>query len=132
MYENATTSLQINGAMAGPIPIQSAIRQGCPLSMALYVLCLHPLLHALQDRLTGVSIVERGQRISVIDYADNITVFLSNVEDIEKVHLAIRIYEQATWAQLNPNKSRALAVGGWTEPITPLGIELFQQVKYLE
>jgi hypothetical protein len=59
------------------------------------------------------------------------TVFLSNVEDVEKVHHAIRIYEQATGAHLNPNKSRALAVGVWTEPITPLGIGLFQQVKIL-
>jgi hypothetical protein len=67
----------------------------------------------------------------VLAYADAITVFLSKVEDIEKVHQALRIYEQATWAHLNPNKSRALAVGGWTEPITLLGIELFQQVKIL-
>ena len=99
--------------------------------MALYALCLHPLLRTLEDRLRGVSIGERGQRISVLAYTDGIKVFLSNVEDIEKVHHAIRIYEQATGVQLNPNKSRALAVGGWTEPITPFGIELLQQVKIL-
>jgi hypothetical protein len=93
MYENATASLQINGVLAGPIHIQSAIRQGYPLIMALYAICVHPLLHPLEDRLTGVSIGERGQRISVLAYADDITVFLSNVEDIEKVHDAIRIYE---------------------------------------
>jgi len=50
MYENATASLQINGPLADPIPIQSAIRQGCPLSMALYALRLHPLLRTLEDR----------------------------------------------------------------------------------
>jgi hypothetical protein len=49
MYENATASLQINGVLAGPIPIQSAIRQECPLSMALSALCLHPLLRTLED-----------------------------------------------------------------------------------
>ena len=67
----------------------------------------------------------------MLAYADDITVFLSNREDIEKVNQAIRIYEEATGAQLNPNKSRALAVDGWTEPITPLRIQLFQQVKML-
>ena len=66
MYENATASLQIIGAMAGPILIQSAIRQGCPLNVALNALCVHPLLRTLEDRLTGVSIGERGQRISVL------------------------------------------------------------------
>ena len=67
----------------------------------------------------------------MLAYAGDITLFLSNVEDIEKVHHAIRINEQAIGAQLNPNKSRALAVDGWTEPITPLGTELLQQVKIL-
>jgi len=43
----------------------------------------------------------------------------------------IRTYERATGAQLNPNKSRALAVGCWTVPITPLGIYLLPQVKIL-
>jgi len=67
----------------------------------------------------------------VLAYADDITVFPSNRVDIQNVHQAIQIYEQATGAQLNPNKSRGLAVGGWKKPITPLGIELFQQVKIL-
>jgi hypothetical protein len=58
VYKNATASLQINGALEGHIPIQSAIRQGCPLSMALYALCVHPLLRTLENRLTGVSIGE--------------------------------------------------------------------------
>jgi hypothetical protein len=92
--------MQISGALAGPIPIQSAIGA-------------------------------RGQRISVLAYADDITVFPLKREDIEKVHHAIRIYERATGAQLNPIKSRVLAVWGWSEPITHLGIELFQHVTIL-
>ena len=68
MYKNAAASLQINGAFLGQIPIQSAIRHGCPLSMALYALCVHPLLRTLENRLTGVSIGERGQKISVLAY----------------------------------------------------------------
>jgi hypothetical protein len=98
MYKNATDSLQINGALVGQIPIQSAIRQGCPLSTTLYALCVHPLLRTLENRLTGVSIGERGQRISVLACADDITVLISNREDIDKVHQAIRIYEQAAGA----------------------------------
>ena len=131
MYKNATASLQINGSLVGQIPIQSAIRQGCPLSMALYTLCVHPLLRTLESSLTGVSIGERGQRISALAYADEITVLISNREDIDKVHHAVRIYEKATGAQLNPNKSRTIAVGGWREPISPLGIEFSQHVTIL-
>ena len=46
LYENATASIQINGKLAGPIPIQCAIRQGCPLSMLLYTLCASIASHA--------------------------------------------------------------------------------------
>jgi len=54
LYENATASVQINGTLAGPISIQSAVCQGCLLSMILYALCLHPLLRTLEDNLPGI------------------------------------------------------------------------------
>lgn len=54
MYENATSSVQINGHIARPIPIRCAIRQGCPMSMMLYALCLHPLLRMLEKKLPGI------------------------------------------------------------------------------
>jgi hypothetical protein len=56
IYEGATSSVQIYGHSYGPIPIRSAIRQGCPMSRALYTLCLHPLLKYLEQKLPGVRI----------------------------------------------------------------------------
>jgi hypothetical protein len=52
IYSDATTSVQINDSIACIIPIQSGVRQGCPLSMVLFALCLHPLLSML-DQSTG-------------------------------------------------------------------------------
>jgi hypothetical protein len=51
MYENATASVQLNGVSVGQIPIQYAVRQGCSYSMALYVLCINPLLFMLNGSL---------------------------------------------------------------------------------
>ena len=67
----------------------------------------------------------------MLAYADDITVVVTRREDIETVNQAIRTYERATGEQLNPNKSREFAVGGWTVPIMPLGIALLPQVKIL-
>jgi NAD dependent epimerase/dehydratase family enzyme len=53
--------------------------------MALYALCVHPLLRTLENKLTGVSIGEGRQRISVITYADDVTVIITNREDVNKV-----------------------------------------------
>jgi len=54
MYENATSAIQVNGHISTPIPIQCGVRQGCPLSMILFVLCLNPLLYHLDERLQGI------------------------------------------------------------------------------
>ena len=99
--------------------------------MALYAVCVHPLLRTLKDRLPGVTVGRRGQRFSALAYAGDITIFLTNREDIATVNQAIETYERAKGANLNPSKSRALAVGGWSARITPLGIELCQHVKIL-
>ena len=42
LYETASSEIQINGFRSNPIPIKSSIRQGCPLSMLLFVMCLNP------------------------------------------------------------------------------------------
>ena len=48
LYTQAQASVQVNGSLAGPMEIRSGVRQGCPISMILYSLCLHPLLSALE------------------------------------------------------------------------------------
>jgi hypothetical protein len=45
MYGNATSVIQVNGHLSTPISIQCGVRQGCPLSMILFVLGLNPLLY---------------------------------------------------------------------------------------
>jgi hypothetical protein len=56
LYNGATASIQINGTTTGQIPIRCAVGQGCPLSMALCALCLHPLLRTLEETLNGLHI----------------------------------------------------------------------------
>jgi Fe-S cluster assembly ATPase SufC len=56
MYEGATAAVQINGNISSTIPVKSSIRQGCPLRMQLYALCLNPLLCMLDETLSGIRI----------------------------------------------------------------------------
>jgi len=75
MYEGATSSVQINGQQYGPIPIRCAVRQGCPMSMALYALCLHPFLRLLDLKLRGIRIGCRTRPTSVVAYANDVNIF---------------------------------------------------------
>jgi len=116
LYDQATASVQINGFLAGSIPISSGVRQGCPLSVALFALCLHPLIRALEDSLPSKKIGRHTQHGPVIAYADDVTVFVTKPEDFRAIQQAIHLYEPATGARLNHRKSKALAIGFWTDP----------------
>ena len=113
LYDQASSSVQINGSLAGCIQIQSGIIQGCPLSVILYALCLHPLIRAVEDVLPSIRIGRRMPHGPVIAYADNVTVFVTHPEDFSAIQQAIRIYARATGSCLNLRKSKALAVGAW-------------------
>jgi hypothetical protein len=67
----------------------------------------------------------------VLAFADYVTVFVTQPTDFETIRHAVRTHEQATGAQHNPRKSKALAVGDWSAPATLMGIEVCQQVKIL-
>jgi len=48
LHRNATSEMQINGFRSKSFTVYSSIRQGCPLSMQLYALCINPL-HYLEE-----------------------------------------------------------------------------------
>jgi hypothetical protein len=96
-----------------------------------YALSVHTLLRILKDLLTGVTFGRRGQKISVAAYADAITVLPTHRKDFEIVHQVIQTYERAKGAQLNPRKSKALPLGGWSAPIANIEIETCPQVTII-
>jgi len=85
LYDGSMASIQINGILKGQIPIYCAVRQGCPLSMVLYALCLHPLLRILEDRIPGIHIRGTTRSSPVLAYADDITVLVTQPEDFDTI-----------------------------------------------
>jgi len=131
MYDQAASSVQINGRLAGPIPIRCSIRQGCPMYMLLFALRLNPFLHVLEEKLTGIRIIRRSKKIAVLAYADDITIFVTKLEDIPAIRDAIRFYERATGAMLNIRKSKAMTVGAWDTTIDMICITYCEEVRIL-
>ena len=131
LYTNATSEVQINGFRSSLFPIQSSIRQGCPLSMQLFAMCINPLLQTLEEALTGVKAGCGKARIAAVTYADDVTVFLSSPDHVQKLQDALCTYEVATAAKINAPKSRALAVGGWDASREIMNIPYCNKIKIL-
>jgi hypothetical protein len=100
IYTNATSSVQVNGHVSDPFEIRSGIRQGCPLSMLLFTICINPFLCMLREN------THTSRTPNVVAYAKDITVILRSTKDIPKVRDALRCYEAATGARLNIRKSK--------------------------
>jgi len=89
IYNNSTSSVQINGYRSCPFPIKCSIRQGRPLSMILYAMCLNPLLCTLDNSLRGLRMGRYRAKTSVVAYADDVTIFVTIRTDIPKLQEGI-------------------------------------------
>jgi len=99
--------------------------------MILFALCLHPLLRTLEDNLQGIRLGRSTRSVPVVAYADDVTVFITLPGDFAVIQEAVRCYEKATGTKFNSQKSKALPIGGWSQPATALGIEFHDQVTIL-
>ena len=131
MYDNARSTVQINGFTSSPIPILSSVRQGCPLSMILFAICLNPLICILEDKLTGIWIAPNGPTANVVAYADDITIFRTSPADIPIRNDALRIYEATSRARVNTRKSKAIAMSRWDSTLQIMGIPYYNEAKIL-
>jgi hypothetical protein len=56
LYMNATSRYEVNGFISDRFPIEYSVRQGCPLSIIMYVIVLNLLLTSLAEGLDGLKI----------------------------------------------------------------------------
>ena len=82
MFDNAFSSGQIHGYVAGPFPIKRFITQGCPMSMLLFALVLNPLICLLKPHRRGVIIGHWTKKTSVMAYSADIIIFVMSHAEI--------------------------------------------------
>jgi hypothetical protein len=99
--------------------------------MALYTLCVQPFLNLLEQRLSGVRIGHGNRPVSVVAYEDDVTIFITSISELHAVEDAIRLFEKASEARVNPTKSQALPIGRWATSDTVFGIAYRPCVRIL-
>jgi len=117
--------------LSTPIPIQCGVRQGCPLSMILFVLCLNPLSYYLDERLQGLRAHGTQRKTTVIAYADDVSILVTSQVDVRTVRGAMACYEKAIGTTLNVAKSSAFAVGTWDTACDIMGTPYSEEIKIL-
>ena len=71
LYMNATSRYEVNGFISDRFPIEYSVRQGCPLSIIMYVIVLNLLLTSLAEGLDGLKITPVFKSMPMWQYHDH-------------------------------------------------------------
>ena len=123
LYQNASTRIKVNGFLSNNIPLRRGVRQGCPLSMVLYVLVIEVLALQFRSNQNLVGFRVGGEKIISLHYADDAVVVILQNRCFKEVIKELEAYEEASGAKVNYEKTRGLWCGKWKDRSDkPLGI----------
>ena len=128
IYKNVTSTVKVNGFLTDKINIKRGLRQGCPLSALLYVLCSEVLSINIRKNENIKGIIYESQEHKDSMYADDMSVVVTTENSIYCLFELLNKYEAATNSKINKDKTKALWLGSWRERIDkPLNLKWTNQ-----
>ncbi len=109
LYNDIKSSVKINGHLTPYFPITRGVRQGCPISMMLYVIVAEPLNNLIKN-IKGIRINPDINSL-LFQHADDTTITVQDAQSVEAVFNTVNKYCLATGANVNIEKSEVLCLG---------------------
>jgi hypothetical protein len=96
-----------------PIELMSGVRQGCPLSPTLYVMCIEPLANMVRahKHYKGLIYSRIKEPLKISMFADDTFFIIKNQKDHDTALKLISIYEKGTGAKANVSKAEYFLLG---------------------
>ena len=113
IYSRSTTRVLINGHFLDGIKVGKGLKQGCPLSMWLYMLCIEELLVRLDQnaKINGYETrIFDKQETKSRAYADDVTLFLANHESVQEARNDFKSWGEFSGARINDDKTQVLPI----------------------
>ena len=115
---NAKSTVQINGNLTETFKLDRGIRQGCPLSMIIYVLYKEALYSFIKSNnaIKGPQLPNNNS-LKILGFADDTNLFLRDNNSIIEAMNVISKFEKATGALLNKDKTKIFGIGAWNNKV---------------
>ena len=108
LYTDVASSVKVNGWLTAFIPLERGLRQGCTLSMPLYVLAAELLATHIRAHPNIRGLQHPSSTPTISQYADDTTLLLSDELSITNVFHTFKLYEEASGGKINLRKCKAL------------------------
>jgi len=145
LYKDISSRNLVNGLLTDSYSVFKSVRQGCPLSMILFVIYLEPFFRAIKENANISSPCLPGNvKISVLGFADDVNFFVSDENSVVIIAGIVSRFEKATGAKLNKEKTTIYGLGKWSQKVCwPLSwlntkidyvkiLEIYHASKYSE
>ena len=103
LYNEICSCVQINGAVTDLILNKRGIRQGCPLSMILFVIAVEPLTRKIKN---NVDITSPYADTPIQQYADDATSITNSISSNRAAHKEMVKFCEVSGLVLNPDKTK--------------------------
>ena len=137
LLSSTKAAANVNGHISQPICWTAGVRQGCPLSPALYLFVAAALLCWLKEcPSVGVEVIP-GRIMHATQYADDTQPLLTSLdpEVIQAFLDHMDVFRRASGQALNPSKTRLLVIGDASAfdpcPSTVCGLQVVKQAESL-
>ena len=137
LYQNNTFFIRNNGFLSTPIQLQRGLRQGCPLSLPLYVIQGEVTAININNNqnIKGIKIPNNNKEIEICQYAYDSNFLLTEQKSIEPVIGFFQKLNKATGSTINLEKTRVLPIN--TDQTSEIqkhekNITILEQHQYIE
>jgi hypothetical protein len=132
-YTDVESAVVINGWTSTFFKPSRAVRQGCPLSPLVYVLCIEILAVNISTspNVTCVYLPDSIEQYKCSGYVDDTTIAVTTNEWIE-VFSIYDTFKEASGTKLNRGKSKGMWLGAWkSRNDTPFGLSWVKELPLL-
>ena len=121
IYNNIEAQVKVNGSMSQSFVIERGVRQGCPLSMILYIILAEVTIENIRQNknIKGITISQKEIKVSA--FADDTTLYIGENNSFK--HLQTQLHDLELFAGIKYNRKKC--VGMW------LGVNIENQEKPL-
>ena len=114
IFYNSTESCILNNAWSSDFfKLERGVRQGCPLSPYLFILCVEVLAEAVRKNNEIKGITVNGREIKNSQYADDTTLILDGSQKSFTTSLkTLEFFSDVSGLRLNRKKTEAFWIGG--------------------
>ena len=86
-FTDIQSKIKINGLLSDPFTFMQGVRQGCPLTMVLYVTVAYVFANFIDvdKRIKGIQIGDHETKL--VNFADEIIFFLADITCLNRIHM---------------------------------------------